>query len=362
MVKLLFFFIVLLHGLIHLMGFAKAFNYAEISQLTQPISKAAGALWGLTALLFGVAAGLFIFKQEKWWMWALPAVLLSQFLIFTSWQDAKFGTVANLIAVAGIVTGFGQWSFNRMAAGETEALLTQKKVAPVLVSQEKTAALPPIVQTWLRRSGVAGKPAVSTIRLEQTGEMRTTPDGKWMPVEAEQYFTVDPPGFVWLADVRMMPSVYLAGRDKYTDGRGHMLIKALSLVTVADAKGPETDQGTLLRFLGETVWFPSAILSDYIDWEPLDATSAKATMSWGGVTASGVFHFKENGDFQSFEADRYYDRNGTSTLERWYIEAKEWRDFDGVRLPAACEVTWKLEEGDFTWYRLEVTDVNYNLP
>ena len=31
--------ITLIHGLIHLMGFTKAFNYAEINQLTQPISK-----------------------------------------------------------------------------------------------------------------------------------------------------------------------------------------------------------------------------------------------------------------------------------------------------------------------------------
>jgi hypothetical protein len=31
--------ILLIHGIIHLMGFAKAFNYAEINQLTQPIPK-----------------------------------------------------------------------------------------------------------------------------------------------------------------------------------------------------------------------------------------------------------------------------------------------------------------------------------
>lgn len=39
--------LILLHGLIHLMGFAKAFNYAAVSQLTQPISKSAGVLSGV---------------------------------------------------------------------------------------------------------------------------------------------------------------------------------------------------------------------------------------------------------------------------------------------------------------------------
>ena len=66
----------------------------------------------------------------------------------------------------------------------------------------------------------------------------------------------------------------IAGRDRYADGHGHMLIKLASLLTVADGAGPEIDQGTLLRYLGEIVWFPSAALRDYISWEAIDERSA----------------------------------------------------------------------------------------
>ena len=38
-----------LHGLIHLMGFAKAFGYAELPQLMQPISREWGVVWLLAA-------------------------------------------------------------------------------------------------------------------------------------------------------------------------------------------------------------------------------------------------------------------------------------------------------------------------
>ena len=57
MIKYIFATVTLTHGLIHLMGFAKAFNYAEISQLTQPISKNTGWLWlscRLTEKPFGI--------------------------------------------------------------------------------------------------------------------------------------------------------------------------------------------------------------------------------------------------------------------------------------------------------------------
>jgi hypothetical protein len=63
--RFLFFLVITLHGLIHLMGFAKAFQFAEISQLTQQPSRMAGTLWLLCALTFTVAGSLFLFKQAS---------------------------------------------------------------------------------------------------------------------------------------------------------------------------------------------------------------------------------------------------------------------------------------------------------
>src|ERR1035437_246345 len=95
--RFLLFLVVVLHGLIHLVGFAKAFRLAEMSTLAQQPSTTAGLLWLLFTPTFTVAGGLFLFKQDSWWMIALPAVILSQALIFGFWGDAKFGSIANLI-------------------------------------------------------------------------------------------------------------------------------------------------------------------------------------------------------------------------------------------------------------------------
>jgi hypothetical protein len=141
-----------------------------------------------------------------------------------------------------------------------------------------------------------------------------------------------------------------------------MLIKLFSLFTVADAKGEETDQGTLLRYLGEIVWFPSAALCEYIKWDEINDTSVKATMSYGGISAEGVFTFTEEGDMISFEAQRYYQRKDGPTLENWFISIDKngYKEFEGIRIPAKCAVTWRLKEGDFTWFSLEVDEVDYN--
>jgi hypothetical protein len=89
--------LIALHGLIHLLGPAKAFGWTDVSQLRVPISPEAGLLWLLAAApLIAGAIGL-VLGAPWWWYPALPGVLLSQGLIVTAWSDAKFGTLANLI-------------------------------------------------------------------------------------------------------------------------------------------------------------------------------------------------------------------------------------------------------------------------
>lgn len=359
--RAIFLFLLLVHGLIHLTGFAKAFKLADIPQLTLPITRTAGALWLLAALLFITAAVLSGLQNNYWWVLAIPAVVLSQALIIGAWPDAKFGTIINVIAIAGIVLGWANWNFQGLAAQERLALLAAKNTLTTdQISAEHLAGLPPVIQRWLTQAGVIGQPRIHTIHLQQRGTMRTGPDGQWMPFVAEQYFTTDPPGFVWTADVQMMPLLRLKGIDIYRKGQGHMRIKALALVPVVNAAGPEIDQGTLLRYLGEICWFPTAALHDYIRWEQINEHTAQATMHYGEVTASGIFTFDTAGDMQSFTANRYYERKGGATLERWHIQNTAIGERNGLRMPVQSEVTWQLEEGNYTWLRLEIAEIRYN--
>ena len=253
-------------------------------------------------------------------------------------------------------------SFNQKVAQEVAALFQKTDAKKDGIRQTDLARLPPCVQKWLENSGVIGKARISTVRLKQQGMMRTKPARAWMPFTAVQYFTVAPPAFNWQVNVQAAPLLSLAGRDQYANGRGHMLIKLLALFPVADAKGPETDQGSMVRYLAETIWFPTAALSDYLTWEALDAASARVTMSYGGVTAAGVFRFNAQGDVISFEAQRYGEFDGTYSLETWFITMTGWKTLQGIRIPYASEVAWKSKAGDFTWLKLEITELEFDMP
>jgi hypothetical protein len=142
-----------------------------------------------------------------------------------------------------------------------------------------------------------------------------------------------------------------------------MVIKQLALLPVVNTKsGMEIDQSTMVRFMAEMIWYPSAALNDYIKWEGIDSHSARATMTWQGVKASMVFHFNDQGDLVSNVAPRYQEVNGNYVLHDWGGIAREYRDFNGIRIPNKSDVVWKYKTGDFNWLQIEVTDIDFNQP
>ncbi|PIQ28060.1 hypothetical protein COW64_05455 [bacterium (Candidatus Blackallbacteria) CG18_big_fil_WC_8_21_14_2_50_49_26] len=353
-------FLLVIHGLIHFMGLAKAFKLAEISALSREVSKPWGILWGLAGLLLLISALGVLFFPLQWWMLGWLAVLLSQILIFSSWRDARFGTLANLLILIPLAVNFGQFQFVNQTQTERQeiqaTLRSNLPAAPTHLSETEIQALPPVIQKWLRRSGLIGTPLYPALQIRQSGEMRTHPEGAWMPFQAEQLFRTDQPAFLWQTRVEMMPGVFLVGRDWLWQGKGQMSIKALALLPVVNAQGPEIDQGSFLRYLGEMIWFPAAVLQPWLKWEALTETSVRATLSWQHQSVSGVFEFSPEGDFRCFEALRYYGDATPAKLEKWRVEAEpdSFQNFGRQRMASRYRVIWKLKSGDFLWLKLKI--------
>ena len=173
MIKYTVAFIILIHGIIHFMGFAKAFNYGNITQLSKEISKPSGMLWLLTAFLFITATILFLVKKDAWMFIGFAAVIISQMLIFTVWKDAKFGTIANIIIIVAVVLSWGSYHFEKGYQKDvTENLQRTNMLKTDLLSQTDLLPLPEPVQRYLKYAGVLNKPKLKNIRILFEGQMR----------------------------------------------------------------------------------------------------------------------------------------------------------------------------------------------
>lgn len=362
--KLFFLLILTLHGLIHFFGFLKAFSLAEISQLTQEISKPLGIVWLLTMFLM-FFVGILVINNKHWvWIPAFIAVVISQILIIVSWQDAKYGTIPNLIIFIFAIFSCATWNFSSQVEKEVGLLLAKSNQTDIpIVNEQMLSPLPTPVKRWLNHVGVIGKEEIQSAYYEQIGQMKLKPDQKaWSSAKIEQYVTVDAPGFLWKVDMKMNSFFNVAGRDKLQQGKALMTIKIGSLIPVVNIENnKKTNQSTMQRYLMELPWYPSAALSPYITWEEVDQNTAKATMNYQGITGIVTFYFDESGDVAKVSAMRYQDVNEDSKLVECIAEAKAYRDMDGIRIPVKMNVTWQMDEGPFTWYKLEVIKVKFNL-
>jgi len=267
-----------------------------------------------------------------------------------------FVLIASFIALGNIL-------FRRMVESEARKIFEDSRSSrPKLITEDDIRDLPEPVKRYLKYTKILGKENIETVKLRYKGSFRMREDQKGMPLKVEQYYTTNPPAFVWYGNIEPVPLISVKARDMFYSGRGNMLIKLLGLITVGDEAGPELDQGTLVRYLSELIWFPSAALCDYIRWEPIDINSAKATIDFQGVTGSAVFYFNEKGEITNVVADRYMDDNGEWVLRKWSTPILEYMETDGIRIPSKGAAVWHLSSGDFKYIELEVTHIEYNNP
>ena len=173
MIKYLFAILIFLHGIIHLMGFAKGFGYAQIENIHSDILKSSGLFWLLASVLFLAAAIAFPAKADWWYLILFAAVLLSTTLIVCFWKDAKFGTIANIIILAGAIIGYGFASFYGLYEKEVNSDLNHKSIYQAnLLTEADLINLPEPVSKYIRYTGAVGKPKVDNFKIEFNGKIR----------------------------------------------------------------------------------------------------------------------------------------------------------------------------------------------
>jgi hypothetical protein len=275
-----------------------------------------------------------------------------------------FWAVVVVVGSFGLLASVNRIRFTRRVASEARALLALSSAEPLPVDRARLDALPSPVRRYLVKALGSREAAVRSARVHHAGTFRTTLEGKWLPIQGEQYFGTEPPGFIWWGRIAMMPGLWVEARDRSVGGEGNMLVLAESTFTLADARGPELDQGALLRVLGEMVWFPTALLDGrYVTWDPIDDRRATATLRVGGRTVAGVYEFGEDGLPAAFRADRYRDLGGgRSSLTPFLGEWADYRDESGLLVPHRMTAAWQVAGQPIPYARFLVERIDYEVP
>ncbi|MBK8449035.1 MAG: hypothetical protein IPL42_03000 [Saprospiraceae bacterium] len=361
--KIGFIILLILHGLIHLMGFVKAFHIVTVNPLSQSISKFNGVLWLLTGFVFLFSAILLILHQDTWWIPLLVTIALSQYLLFSSWQDAKYGSIVNIILVLVCLLGYFSWSFQGKYKEEVRFRLTQTQSAnETILLESDIQNLPKIVQKYLLHAGVLGQPKVRNFKIKFRGQIRKNEQSKWMQFTSEQYNFLDASTrlFFMKASMNGLP---VTGFHSFKGGDAFMDIRLFSIFKVQYQSGAEMGIAETVTFFNDMCCMaPATLIDNKIHWLQEDSLKVKARFTNQGISIEAWLYFNKDGALVNFISNDRFATTESNTMERipWATPLKDYQLINGRMLATNADAVYSYPSGDFCYGQFQLIQVEYN--
>lgn len=212
--------------------------------------------------------------------------------------------------------------------------------------------LPVPVQKYFDLVLTQGNQSIMSVDLTHGGYFKTSEKSKWIKIKGKQFFRTDQPWFSWTGKTALFKAV-----DCFKDGKGKLTVKLLGLIPIVKEEGKHVDQAELLRWLGESFWFPTNLLpSDKLTWDPIDHSSARLKYKFEDISVSYLVSFNERGEMTRLETERYRQKE---EIKLWVGKVSDYKIFDGFLVPTHIEASWMLEEGEYQYVDFYVEKIEY---
>jgi hypothetical protein len=275
-----------------------------------------------------------------------------------------------ILAVIGLlISGIVIWFFLPYSPTKAEfTQLTSYQLAKMptpngIFNPEDISELPSPVQKYFQYCGFIGTPKMSNMQVDYNDvDFVLSPDKPKLKIKYIQYNFVDEPERIALIDTNMY-GIPFEGIDAYQHGAGSMKGVIAKTVTLFNQKGEAMDKASLVTCLAESLLLPNLALQDYISWAEIDDTHAKATITYYGISASGIFTFDDNGTMTSFttEDKANIDTNGNLQKVKWSAVCGDYRDVNGIKHPTSLKAVWHFETGDLVYFDGRDVVIKYNV-
>jgi hypothetical protein len=224
------------------------------------------------------------------------------------------------------------------------------------------------VQRYVRAVLTDGQPIIAAATIEMAGTINMSATAEqWKPFTSHQRVVTSAaglkPGFLWDAQVKMLPGVPAHVMDSYVAGEGQLLAKLLGLFTVADARGGgELARGEFMRYFAEAAWYPTALLpSQGVRWQAADDASASATIVDGPITLTLLFRFDDAGLIAFVRADSRGAGVGKDmVMLPWDCALSDYQPQGGMLVPMTGEAAWVRRDGRKAYFLGHVRTLSYD--
>jgi len=263
-----------------------------------------------------------------------------------------------IAAVALIIAGTLIWFYIPYSPTKSEfASLTsrqmQKQPTPNgIFTAKDISKLPSPVQKYFNYCGYIGTPKMSGMKIYHNNvDFVLSPDKPPLKIKYIQNNSVNEPERIALIDTSMS-GIPFEGIDAYQNGAGSMKGVIAKAFALFNQTGEKMNKAGLVTCLSECLLVPNLALQDFIKWEEIDGTHAKAIINYYGISTSGIFTFDDNGAMTGFTTDdrEYADTKGNIQNVKWSAICGDYKEVDGIKHPTTLKAVWHFDTGDLVYF------------
>jgi len=229
-----------------------------------------------------------------------------------------------------------------------------------IVTEGDIINLPTALQSYLKFAGVVGKPVINKVVIVQNGKYCKYGKTKMHKYSAFEYLYLNINSFLWSANIKIIPFLNLRVIEKLKGGYGQKIILLFSSIFLEKSKiSYEATQETIVRYLNNLVWAPTAFLSKDIKWVQLADDLLKCEIIYENYKVPAYIKIDSQGKIISFTAKRFMESDKVYKSEIWSNEFSSYKEFNGFMVPTESSSVWHLKEGDFEYIKYKVKDAIY---
>ncbi|MGA1411773.1 MAG: DUF6920 family protein [Prochlorotrichaceae cyanobacterium] len=278
--------------------------------------------------------------------------------------------LALLLILLGLlgVEVYGHWQWQQKTIRIHNRLVAQTVYTtpqgPKRVDFAELEDLPFVVQRYLREALTDGQPLITQVQAEHQGQFNLGgATQRWFPFTSQQRVMIQPPGFLWDAQISPIPGIaQVLVHDAYIGGEGILTASLggwISMMKI-QARGA-ISQGELQRFLAEALWYPTALLpSQGVKWIALDETTAQVILRDGLIIITMTVYFNAQGLVDRVQVEDRVRAVGDRFIPTpWEGRFWDYQRWGQMLIPLQGEVAWLLPEGRCPYWRGTLTSVDY---
>ena len=230
-------------------------------------------------------------------------------------------------------------------------------------TEEDFSSLPVVIQKYIKSCGYIGTSKMSYLKMEYNNvDFSQGKNRPALTIDYTQYNFINEPCRMALIDSSMF-GIPFEGYDYYQNGTGGMKGVIAKAITLFDQIGADMDKACLVTFLAESLFAPTILLQDYITFEEISDFEVRATISYKGQTASGIFTFNEQYEMISFTTnDRAVaETDGSMEYVPWSALCSEYQSVaSGIKYPSKFQAVWNYPDADFVYFDGVISNVSYD--